>query len=162
MKKKNLFVMLFMLATAVFYSCGSDDSSNNNGNNDDNPIVDDNTPGQPHLMEGTWEAEEITLTLGDTSQSMPFDHILIKGGCATDYLTIKASSVAELLENNKNDADDCVDELATGTWSETQVNVKGETREVISVSDTELILEYPYVFQIGGDTYTAKVKYLRQ
>jgi len=162
MKKKNLFVMLFMLATAVFYSCGSDDSSNNNGNNDDNPIVDDNTPGQPHLMEGTWEAEEITLTLGDTSQSMPFDHILIKGGCATDYLTIKASSVAELLENNKNDADDCVDELATGTWSETTVTVKGVAREVISYNDTELVLKYlVYVEQYGGE-FDSTVTYLRQ
>lgn len=131
--------MLFMLATAVFYSCGSDDSSNNNGNNDDNP-TDDNTPGVPHLMEGTWKAETFDYVVNEISYTLDFT--ALTNGCPTDYLTIKASSVADLEENKKNTENVCEDVITTGSWTEQTVTISGAARQVVSVDDTELVLKY--------------------
>lgn len=158
MKKKNLFMVLFVLATAMFYSCGSDDSSNNNGNNDDNPTTDDNTPGVPHMMEGIWKAETFSyMVLEDT---YTFDFTMIKGGCATDYLTISAAGVASLTENNKNEENDCVDIVKTGSWTEQTVTISGGAREVVSYNETTLKLKYPYNW--GGQQADITVEYSRQ
>lgn len=146
MKKKNLFAVLFVLAAAVFTACGSDDSgsgSNNNGNNDDNPTVDDNTPSNPHLMEGEWKAETIYWVVGGNTQELPFT--FLTNGCEVDYLTIKASAIAELKENKlvtTENGTNCEDVITNGTWTEQTVTISGVAREVISFDETTLQLKY--------------------
>lgn len=163
MKKKNLFAVLFVLAAAVFTACGSDDSgsgSNNNGNNDDNPTVDDNTPSNPHLMEGEWKAETFTFEILGTTYGP--ENFTVIDGCATDYLTILSAGVVELAENNKNAENECVDTTKTGSWTEQTVTISGEDspREVISVNETTLTLQYTVTW--AGVEQPIVLEYSRQ
>lgn len=161
MKKKNLFMVLFVLATAMFYSCGSDDSSNNNGNNDDNPATDDNTPGVPHIMEGNWKTTEFTYEVPGTGQIVGPNAFYTWQECAADdYLTIKAAGVADLKENKKNNDNVCEDVVTNGTWTEQAVTISGVSREVISVDDSTLVLKY-LTNMLGADILVT-VEYSRQ
>lgn len=161
MKTKKLLMVLFVLATAVFYSCGSDDSSNNNGNNDDNPTTDDNTPGVPHIMEGNWKTTEFTYEVTGTGQIVgPYAFSTWQECTADDYLIIKASEIAELTETKKNTTDDCEDVTTNGTWTEQAVTISGVSREVISVDDSTLVLKY-LTNMLGADI-SVTVEYSRQ
>lgn len=167
MKKKNLLVVLFVLATAAFYSCSSSDDNNNNGNDDDNPIVvdddpttDDNTPGTPHLMQGEWKADTFSYQPVPGGDTYTFSYTMTTGGCATDYLTIKAAGVADLKENKKNNDNECEDVVTTGTWTPEKVTFSGTDRTVISYDQTTLKLKYPK--DLGGAVFEVTVEYSRQ
>lgn len=145
MKKKNLLAV-FLLATAGFFiSCNDDDNTT-----------------KPHVLEGIWKAETLSYDIPNVhSGSYPFDHPMMKQGCATDYLTISENGVAELKENNKN-GENCEDEILSGTWTEETVTISGEEtpRQISSVNSEELILVYPYTMM--GHTTDVTVTYSRQ
>ena len=149
MKKKSLLAVFLLTTAGFFYSCNSDDS---------------NPPSEsPNLLEGTWKAETLSYDIpGVHSGTYPFDHQMMKQGCATDYLTIKPDGIAELKENNKNDQGDCEDEILSGTWTEQIITISEEEtpRQISSVNNEELILIYSYTMM--GHTTDVTVKYSRQ
>src|SRR5690554_2628136 len=139
MTKKNLFMVLFALATAMFYSCESDDSSNN-GNTD-------NTPGETSTMIGTWKALMLYYTEGGNEYPLYLPGSSYRFCGVTDYLTLSAPAVAELTEtlDTEEGNHDCVEVVKTGSWTETTITIPGESvpRKIIRKSETTFTLEYP-------------------
>lgn len=141
MKKIVKFIAIAVVGFG-FVACSSDD---------------DATPVNP--MEGTWVAKTISYDAGAHSGTYPFDHEIFKKGCATDYLTLTADQKASLKENNKNEADVCVDQISNGTWTTAKVTINGVDRAVKSSSATELVLVYPINFM--GQTLDVDVLYTK-
>ena len=140
MKKKNLLMMLFVLAATVFHSCDSDDS---NGN----PAGDDNTPGETSALIGTWKALMIYYTEGGNEYPMHFSNSFYRICGVADYLTLSEPAIAKLTETLDNDDEvfECNDVIKTGSWTETKITITGESapREIISATETTLTLKYP-------------------
>lgn len=144
--RKIVLASALVMAGLGFVACDSDDNS-----------------GDQNQMVGTWEATDLSYTMPDgNSHTWPFDHPSIKQGCATDYLTLSGNNNASLTENNKNDADECIDSVIDGVWNDETVTINGEEepRRVIDVNETTLTLEYPYSF-MGFET-DITVTYTRQ
>ncbi|MFA5557476.1 MAG: hypothetical protein WDA29_10300 [Flavobacteriaceae bacterium] len=139
MTKKNLFMVLFALATAMFYSCESDDSSNN-GNTD-------NTPGETSAMIGTWKALMLYYTEGGNEYPLYLPGSWYRICGVPDYLTISAPAVAKLTETLDDDESsfECIEIVKTGSWTETTITIPGESvpRKIIQQSETTFTLEYP-------------------
>lgn len=171
--KKIFFVAAFAFAGLTMVSCSSDDSSPV-VTTDSPPIPDTDTPNPEtdtpdpvSLMVGTWKATTLSYSFtipGQEEQThqFPFDHASIKGGCATDYLTVEEGTVVNLKQNNKNEEGNCVDVNIAGTWTEDAISITGETqpREVISFNQTELVLKYEMTF--NGRSTAVTVQYTRQ
>lgn len=148
MMKKLVLASAIVLGSLGFVACDSDDNSGEQ---------------TPNILEGTWEADELSYTMPDgQSHTWAFDHESIKQGCATDYLTILANNSASLTENNMDDTGNCVDVVIDGTWTEDTVTIEGETepRTIIEVTETTLTLEYPFSF--GQFETDVTVTYNRQ
>ncbi len=145
MKTTNKWIAIMLLVVGtLFTACSKDD--------------DNKTPTVDPLV-GEWKADTITYSAEGHSGTYPFNHEIFKGGCATDYLTIKADNTVSLKENNKVD-EECVDQVSTGTWTAEKIVVKDEDRTISSVTDTELTLVYNLNFM--GQVRPITVKYLRQ
>ncbi len=141
--KKIIFASI--LAGMVFTSCSSDDDS---GNGNNSPMV------------GDWKAVDITYTIpGMGDHTVPFN--AITQGCDVDELDLNANNSANLETEAKN-GEVCVETNTAGTWNDTTVSINGETepRQVISVSNTELVLKYEMEYQPYGTTLVS-VKYVK-
>ncbi len=141
--KKIVFASF--LAGMLITSCSSDDDS---GNGNNNPMV------------GDWKATEITYTIpGMGDHTVAFSSIT--QGCDVDELGLKANNTVEL-ETEAKINEVCVESTTTGTWNDTTVNINGETetRQVISVSNTELVLRYEMTYPQYGTTMIS-VKYVK-
>lgn len=120
---------------------------------------DDDNPTEVNARVGVWEADKLTYTFGDQTNTHDYDHPMFKQGCVTDYLTLDENKSASLKENNKNESDVCVDEIKTGMWNQNSVTLQGEeqAREILSVSANEMTLKYPLNFM--GQTLEVIVTY---
>lgn len=141
---KKILLASFLVGM-VFTSCSSDDDS---GSSNNNPRV------------GDWKATEITYTIpGMGDHTVAFSSIT--QGCDVDELFLKANNTVEL-ETEAKTNEVCVESIITGTWNDTTVSINGESepRQVISVTNTELVLRYEMTYPQYGTTMVS-VKYVK-
>lgn len=142
---KNIFVAAALTVAALgFTACSSDD--------------DNNVAQSP--MVGEWKAQTVSYVRPDTGEIMTHDFSMITNGCDVDELELRANNVADLeIESKVNDV--CVEAHKPGTWSDAKVTIEGEelSREVISITATELVLKYNMTWGYGTTDVT--VKYVR-
>lgn len=151
MLRKNVLVALATVGF-VAVSCSDDNSKSNNIDNSTNALV------------GTWKAETLSYDVpGVHSGTYPFDHQMIKMGCGTDYLELKADKSSKLTENNKvTGADGCEDVNFMGTWTDDKILLDGKAeRKISSIVGDTLTLVYPYQFG-NFPEIDITVKYSRQ
>lgn len=138
---RKIFVLTALSAISFgFTACSSDDD-----NPSQNPMV------------GDWKAQTVSYVRPDTGETMTHDFALITNGCDVDELELRQNNVADLERENKVESV-CVENHTAGTWNETSVSIEGEeaSREVVSVTSTELLLKYTMTYQFGTTEVTVK------
>lgn len=140
MFKKVLFASAVVVAGLGFTACSSDD---------DNPTVEANP------LVGEWKAQTVSYVRPDTNETMTHDFSMITGGCDVDDLELRADKVADL---ERESGEGCPETHTPGTWNDEEISIEGEekSREIISVSATELVLKYNMTWGYGTTDVTVK------